>query len=59
MALMKTMPASSSRSNRARSASVPGQALAPSPKGLSLATLIASSMSLTRNSSATGPKISS
>src|ERR1700751_988702 len=57
--LMKTIPDSRSLMNCSRSPGSLVQALAPRPKRLSLAMAMASSMFLTRNRLATGPKNSS
>ncbi len=59
MLFRKTMPASSSEAKSSCSARSFVQALAPNPNALSFASSIASAASLTRNTEATGPKISS
>ena len=59
MPLIKTEPASISSMKRARSFSSFVHAAEPSPKVVAFASSIASSIVLTRNSEATGPKISS
>ena len=55
--LMKTAPASSSEINRSLSSLTVVQAVAPKPKDVLFASSIASSMSATRNTKATEPKI--
>ena len=59
MALMNTIPASISSTNRFRSAGSVVHALAPSPNGESLASRMASSTFRARNRRATGPNTSS
>ena len=59
MALMKTWPASSSLTKRDCSRVLLVQTLAPKPKFVSLASRIASSISETMNTDATGPNSSS
>ena len=59
MALMKTWPVSMPSMNSSISARSFVQTDAPRPKGELLATAIASLMLSTRNTDATGPKVSS
>lgn len=59
MPLTKTAPASRPLMSRSCSAGSFVQALDPSPKAVELATSMASSMSATRYSPATGPNVSS